>query len=92
MATHTRPPTRRAGRVIVLRAAYTDLGANGLMFERSGNQPWDTADVAGKSYAFDGDWGKARISRDEYTKVYEAADERYSRMLEALLAELKKTS
>jgi hypothetical protein len=70
----------------------SDLGANGLHFDRSGNQPWDTADVAGKSYSFDGDWGKAKISKDEYTKVYQTTDDQYTRMLEALIAELKKTS
>jgi hypothetical protein len=70
----------------------SDLGANGLHFDRSGNQPWDTVDVAGKSYAFDGDWGKAKLSRDEYTKAYQSTDDQYTRMLEALLAELKKPS
>jgi hypothetical protein len=70
----------------------SDLGANGLRFDRSGSQPWDTVDVGGKSYAFDGDWGRAKISRDEYTKAYQTTDDQYTRMLEALLAELKKTS
>lgn len=70
----------------------SDLGADGLRFDREGNQPWDTADVGGKSYNFDGDWGRAKISRDEYAKVYQSTDEHYTRMLEALLAELKKTS
>jgi hypothetical protein len=70
----------------------SDLGANGLRFEREGSQPWDTVDIADKSYAFDGDWGRAKLSRDEYTKAYQTADERYSKMLELLLAELKKTS
>ena len=70
----------------------SDLGANGLRFDRENNQPWDTVDVGGKSYAFDGDWGRAKISRDEYTKVYTSTDEQYSKMLEALVAELKKTS
>lgn len=70
----------------------SDLGANGIHFDRSGNQPFDTIDVGGKSYAFNGDWGKQKISKDEYTKTYLANDDRYSRMLEALLAELKKTS
>ena len=70
----------------------SDLGADGLRFDREDNQPWDTVDVAGKSYAFDGDWGRAKISREEYTKVYQSADEQYTRMLEALVAELKKTS
>ena len=70
----------------------SDLGANGLRFDRDGNQPWDTVDVGGKSYSFDGDWGKAKISRDEYTKAYQTTDDQYTKMLEALVAELKKTS
>jgi hypothetical protein len=70
----------------------SDLGANGLRFDREGNQPWDTVDVGGKSYAFDGDWGKAKLSRDEYTKAYQSTDDQYTRMLEALLAQLKKPS
>jgi hypothetical protein len=70
----------------------SDLGADGLMFDRENNQPWDTVDVGGKSYAFDGDWGRAKISRDEYTKAYQTSDEQYTKMLEALVAELKKTS
>ena len=49
-------------------------------------------DMAGKSYAFDGDWGRAKISRDEYTKAYETTDDQYAKMLERLVAELKKTS
>jgi hypothetical protein len=70
----------------------SDLGANGLRFDRQNNQPWDTVDMAGKSYAFDGDWGRAKISRDEYTKAYQTTDEQYTKMLEALVAELKKSS
>jgi hypothetical protein len=70
----------------------SDLGANGLRFDRQGSQPWDTVDVAGKTYSFDGDWGKAKISRDEYTKAYQSTDDQYTKMLEALVAELKKPS
>jgi hypothetical protein len=70
----------------------SDLGADGLHFDRENNQPWDTVDMAGKSYAFDGDWGRAKISRDEYTKAYETTDDQYAKMLERLVAELKKTS
>jgi hypothetical protein len=70
----------------------SDLGVNGLRFDREGSQPWDTADVAGKSYSFDGDWGKAKISRDEYTKAYQTTDDQYMKMLQALVAELKKPS
>jgi hypothetical protein len=70
----------------------SDLGANGLKFRRENNQPFDTADLAGKTYSFDGNWGKAKLSRDDYTKAYQTADEQYSQMLQALIAELKKTS
>jgi hypothetical protein len=70
----------------------SDLGANGLRFDREGSQPWDTVDLGGKSYSFDGDWGKAKISRDEYTKAYQTTDDQYTKMLEALVAELKKPS
>jgi hypothetical protein len=76
-----------AGKVFV-----SDLGANGLRFRRENNQPFDTADVAGKTYSFDGEWGKAKLSRDDYTKAYQTADEQYSQMLQALIAELKKSS
>jgi hypothetical protein len=69
-----------------------DLGANGLQSTRRNNQPHDTVDVAGKSYTFDGDWGRAKISEQEYGKVFQTSDADYTRMLEALVAELKKTS
>jgi hypothetical protein len=74
------------------RVFIMDLGVNGLRFKREDNQPFDTADVAGKSWTFDGDWDRAKISEDEYRKSYSATDERYSQMLQALIAALKKTS
>lgn len=70
----------------------SDFGANGLQARRRGNTPSDTADVAGKSYAFDGEWGRAKISEQEYTKAFQSSDAEYTRMLEALVAQLKKTS
>ena len=69
-----------------------DLGANGLRFRREDDQPFDTVDVGGKSVAFDGDWGRARISEDEYRKTFESTDTQYSQMLQALIAALKKPS
>jgi len=70
----------------------SDLGANGLQARRENNQPYDTVDMGGKSYSFDGDWGKAKISEQEYTKTFQTSDAEYTRMLEALVAHLKKTS
>ena len=70
----------------------SDLGANGLRARREDNQPFDTADIGGKSYSFDGDWGRAKISEDEYTKTFQTTEQEYIQILEALVAELKKTS
>ena len=70
----------------------SDLGADGLQARRRNNQPFDTVDIGGKSYAFDGDWRKAEISEEEYTETFQTSDAEYSRMLEALIAHLKKTS
>jgi hypothetical protein len=70
----------------------SDLGANGLRFKRENNQPSDTVDLPGKSIAFDGEWDKAKISEAEYTKTYQATDEQYSQMLQALITALKKPS
>ena len=57
----------------------SDLGANGLQARR-------------ENYSFDGDWGGAGMSEQEYMKACETSDAEYARMLEALVAELKKTS
>jgi hypothetical protein len=73
------------------KVLIADLGANGLFARRRENQ-FDTADLAGKSYSFDGDWGKAKISEQEYTKAFQTSDTEYIRILEALVAQLKKTS
>ena len=69
-----------------------DLGANGLRFKRENNQPYDSVDVGGKTISFDGDWGKAKISEQEYTKVWQTYDDRYTQILQALIAALKKPS
>ena len=75
------------------RSFIMDLGANGLRFKRENDQPFDTADVGGKSYRFDGEWGgKAKITEEEYRKTYAQTDEEYAQMLQALIAALKKTS
>ncbi len=70
----------------------SDLGANGLQARRGNDQPFDTVDIGGESYSFDGDWGGAGMSEQEYMKAFETTDAEYARMLEALVAELKKTS
>lgn len=75
------------------RVFISDLGANGLRFDRARNAPFDTVESAdGRTYAFDGEWGRAKLSRDEYTKAFQVTDDQYAAMLQALLAELKKAS
>ena len=69
----------------------SDLSANGLHSKRDGNL-YDTVDVGGKTYNFDGDWKKAKITEDDYTKAFSTTDEQYSQMIQALLAGLKKSS
>jgi hypothetical protein len=76
---------------IATRVFISDLGADGLKFRRANNnQPFDMADVGTKSYRFDGDWGKQKLSRDDYTKAFEATDEQYVQILRALIDQLKK--
>ena len=73
------------------KVLVSDLGANGLYARRRENQ-FDTADLGGRSYTFDGDWGKQELSEQEYMKAFQTADGEYAQILEALIAELKKSS
>jgi len=73
------------------KVLVSDLGANGLYARRRENQ-FDTADLGGRSYTFDGEWGRAKLSEQEYMKAFQSTETEYVRMLEALVAELKKTS
>ncbi len=76
---------------LATKVFISDLGADGLKFRRlNNNQPFDMADVGDQSYRFDGDWGKQKLSRDAYTKAFQATDEQYVQMLQALIDQLKK--
>ncbi|HEY7289150.1 MAG TPA: hypothetical protein VH583_04875 [Vicinamibacterales bacterium] len=69
-----------------------DAGADGMHAKREEGRAFDIYELGGKSTMFDGDWKKQKLSEQDYMKVFSAADDRYSAMLEALLAQLKKTS
>jgi hypothetical protein len=76
---------------LATKVFISDLGADGLKFRRASNtMPFDTADIGDKSYRFDGDWGKQKLSRDEYTKIFQTTDEQYVQILQSLIAQLKK--
>lgn len=70
----------------------TDLGANGLFPRRENDRPFDTVDLMGKSYIFDGDWDRAKMSEDEYRKAFQTSDEEYTKILQALVSQLEKPS
>lgn len=71
------------------RIFVSDLGANGLKFRNGRGEAPDTVEAAGGTMTFDGEWRKAKISEAEYTKRYQSHDERYKRMVEAMLVALK---
>jgi hypothetical protein len=74
------------------KTLVADFGANGLQPRRRDNQAADTVDLAGKSLSFDGEWERAKLSEQQYMQTFQATDTDYARMLEALLAQLKKAS
>jgi len=67
-----------------------DQRADGLVAKPSGDQAADSFDEADKSVSFDGDWKKAKIAEAEYTKAFASADDRYTKMLSMLVAQVKK--
>ena len=69
-----------------------DLGANGLVAKPRENEAFDAFEAAGKRTSFDGDWGKQQLSEEDYMKAFAEADERYSQVLAALIAQVKKAS
>ena len=72
------------------KAFFEDLGADGLKVKRDENRPFDTYEAGGRRVMFDSDWRRQKLTEDEYTKAFSAADEQYSRLLSALLAQAKK--
>jgi hypothetical protein len=69
-----------------------DQNCNGLALKPSGDDPADTWEEKARTIAFDGEWKKAKMSEADYQKAYGDADERYSRMLAALIAQAKPKS
>jgi hypothetical protein len=69
-----------------------DLSANGLFARPNDDNPMDMYESSGKRTMFDGEWGRQKLSEQEYMKTFSGADQRYADMLTALLAQLKKGS
>ena len=66
-----------------------DMGSPGLTQKKQDNL-YDTWTQGGKPIMFDGDPDKQKMSDADYAKNFTAADEEYSKILNALLAEAKK--
>ena len=66
-----------------------DQGCDGLV-AKPGDGPADSWEQGNKSITFDGDWKRAKMSEEEYTKSFTAADERYARILTLLAESAKK--
>jgi hypothetical protein len=71
------------------RLFVEDIGADGIKPKNEDNQGSDAVENKGTRTIFDGDWRKQKMSEDDYMKAFTAADERYTQILTALLAQLK---
>jgi hypothetical protein len=67
-----------------------DMGADGLRPRREENAPFDIYSKGDARFPFDGDWKKRKLSEDAYMATFSEADTTYTRMLEALIVEMKK--
>jgi hypothetical protein len=67
-----------------------DQTCDGLVAKPGDNAP-DTWEEGTKTTVFDGDWKKAKISEDEYTKAFSGADGRYARILTLLTEQARKS-
>ena len=67
------------------RIFFQDLGADGL----GGQGGVDVMYERGVQTLFDGDWKRARLSKEAYETRLAAADKRYSDVLDALIEALK---
>jgi hypothetical protein len=75
------------------RTVIEDLAADGLYARREAGNPFDFY-TKGTSprVPFDGQWKKRKVSQDDYMKTFSEADAAYTRMLEALISQLKQAA
>jgi hypothetical protein len=72
------------------RMLVIDTGADGLKPKKEENR-FDQCDIGARSFSFDGDWKKQKLaSEEDYTKAFVEADEKYTKILTALIAQAKK--
>ena len=66
-----------------------DQTCDGLV-AKPGDNAADSWEQGTTNTVFDGDWKKAKISEDDYTKAFTGADDRYARILTLLAEQAKK--
>ncbi len=67
-----------------------DFNCNGLLSKTEDNGAPDTWETDKQQLAFDGDWRKAKLSEADYMKTYSDADDRYTKLIELLSAQVKR--
>jgi len=79
--------------VIESRHFVTDLGPDGLKAKPASKAgPSDSHDMGAKTMRFDGNWREDKMSEQDYMKAHAEADAAYAKAIQALIAELKKSS
>jgi hypothetical protein len=66
-----------------------DMNCDGLVAKPSGDAASDSWDAGKQQVNFDGEWGKAKLTEEEYRKLFSGADERYAQILALLTAQAK---
>ena len=67
-----------------------DFGADGFKVKPDTDTAPDGYEAGGKRTAFDGNWKDQKLSESEYQQTFTAAGDLYTKMLSALLDQLKK--
>ena len=67
-----------------------DFGADGFKAKPDNDSAPDGYETNGKRTAFDGNWNAQKLSESEYQQTFTTAGSLYTRMLTALLDQLKK--
>jgi hypothetical protein len=75
------------------RTVIEDLLADGLHARREEGAAFDFYTKGTSTRVpFDGQWKKRKVSEDDYMKTFSEADAAYTRMLQALISELKQSA
>ncbi len=73
------------------RVMFEDMGADGLVADHPEGKAFDSMEIRGTRTVLDEDWRKAqKIAPEAFAKTYADGETVYSRLLSALLAQLKK--